>query len=484
MSWTGRVGRETSRDWSLSAAPRLVVEDAFTSGGAQRDSRETELYAEIAGVFSHQRGAHSLRAGVLLRDLERTEFSDRGNFGGTFRFATLADFEAGRPLSYSVRSGDPGLRFWSVAVAGFVQDNIRVNKRSTLALGVRYDRQNYGEDPDNIAPRASYAISLGPQSRTTIRVGGGIFYDNINSGAYEDRLRFDGVRVRELLLRNPAYPEPQISGGESLAPNLVTWGPRLSTPYVGQYSANVERRLPGDAVLAVNWTRTVGVGLLRSRDLNAPLPALAVRPNPEVGIHRQLESSAREESQSWNAQLRGRLSDFFQGTIRYRWGRAYNNVADDDELPANSRDLSGEWGPAGFDRRHSLDVTGAFDVKNWFQLGVVFEADSASPYTLTTGQDDNGDGLTGDRPSGIARNSLRGAATAELDVRLSRTFEISALRREGGDATKLSLTIDAFNVLNTVNRRGFVGNMSSPLFGQATSAGSARRLQAGLRWSF
>jgi hypothetical protein len=55
---------------------------------------------------------------------------------------------------------------------------------------------------------------------------------------------------------------------------------------------------------------------------------------------------------------------------------------------------------------------------------------------------------------------------------------------QDGDKTKLSLTLDAFNILNTVNPRGFVGNMSSPLFSQASSAGSARRLQAGLRWSF
>jgi hypothetical protein len=146
--------------------------------------------------------------------------------------------------------------------------------------------------------------------------------------------------------------------------------------------------------------------------------------------------------------------------------------------------LSGEWGPAGFDRRHALDIISSFDVRNWFQLGIVLEADSASPYTLTTGQDENGDGLTGDRPVGVSRNSLRGAAATELDVRLSRTFEISALAGEGGDPTRLSLTIDAFNILNTVNPGEFIGNLSSPLFGQATSASSPRRLQAGLRWSF
>jgi len=486
MNWTGRVGRRTGRDWSLNGAPRVVVQDAFTAGGAQRDSRETKMYVESSGVFSYQKGAHALRMGVLLRDLDRTRFVDRNNFGGTFRFATLADFEAGLPLSYSLRSGDPSLKFWNVAVAGFIQDNIRINERSTLALGVRYDRQSYGADPDNFAPRASLAVALGPKSLTTIRVGGGIFYDNIGSGAYEDRLRFDGVRLREVLLRKPSYPDPKSTPGigDALTPNLVTWAPELATPYVAQYSASVERRLTEKGVLSVNWRSSAGVGLLRSRDLNAPLPNLGIRPDSEVGIHRRLESSAREESHNLNAQVRGRLTEFFQGMIRYSWGRAYNNVADDDALPADSRDLSREWGPAGFERRHRLDVVGSFDVKNWFKLGVVFESDSASPYTLTTGQDDNGDGLIGDRPLGVGRNSERGAPSTELDLRLSKTLKVPSVRGLGGEPTSLALTIDAFNLLNTVNPRGFVGNMSSPLFGQPTSARSPRRLQAGLRWSF
>jgi len=483
FSWTGRAGRETSRDWSLTEGSRIIVQDAFTAGGAQRDSRETEFYSESAGVFSYQKGAHVLRMGVLLRDLERTRLVDRNNFGGTFRFATLDDFAAGRPLSYSFRVGNPELTFWDVAVAGFVQDNIRLGKRATLALGLRYDRQNYASDPDNFAPRASLAKGLGADGRTTIRVGGGIFYDNIGSGAYEDRLRFDGIRMSDTLVRHPSFPDPGPEGGVASTPNLVTWASELATPYVAQYSASVERRLTKRAVLTMNWTNSVGVGLLRSRDLNAPLPRLATRPDSAVGIHRQLESSARAERYSLRTQLRGRLSEFFRGTVRYSWGRAHNNVSDEDDLPANSRDLSGEWGPAGFDRRHRLDLVGSFDVRDWFQLGVIFEADSASPYTLTTGLDDNEDGLTGDRPAGVGRNSERGAASAEFDVRVSKTFGLPPVSGDT-DGSKLALTLDAFNLMNTVNPRGFVGNMSSSLFGQPTSSGSARRLQAGMRWRF
>lgn len=484
LSWSGRVGRETVRDWSLNDGSRVIVGGAFSAGGAQRDSRQVELYGESSAIFSHEKGRHMIRTGVLLRDLERTRFTDRNNFGGTFRFATLEDFAAGRPLSYSFRAGDPTLAFWNVAVAGFVQDNIRLNERSTLALGLRYDRQNYAADPDNFAPRASFAIGLGEERRTTIRVGGGIFYDNIDEDAYEDRLRFNGVRVLDVLVRNPSYPEPgaRSEADGAVPPNLVTWAPRLATPYVAQYSASVERRLTKRLVWTANWTNSVGVGLLRSRDLNAPLPGSAIRPDGSVGIHRRLESSARSERYGVNTQVRGRLAKFFQGTARYSWGRAMSDRAGDDDLPADSRDLSREWGPAGFDRRHRLDLIGSVNVREWFQMGVIFEADSATPYTLTTGLDDNADGLTGDRPVGVGRNTERGEASRELDVRLSRSFAAPAL---GGDEpTRLALTLDAFNILNTVNLRGFVGNMSSPLFGQATSAGSARRLQAGLRWSF
>ena len=486
FEWRGRAGRETDRENSRADGPRLIVLDAFTAGGGQRNRSGRETKVESSGVVSQQIGAHYVRAGLLLRELAHKRFSDSDNYGGTFRFASIADFEAGRPFSYSLREGDPTLAFWDIEIAGFVQDNIRINNRATLALGLRYDRQNFGGDHDNFAPRASIAFGAGPEGRTTVRIGGGVFYDNIGSGAYEDRLRFGSARVREVLLLNPGYPDPFAGGGslDSPPPNLVRWSPALKTPYVGQYSASVERRLSDRAVLSASWTRTVGVGLLRSLDRNAPMPGSGARPAAEAGIVRELESSARMEASSFRTQLRGTLASFFQGTVRYTWGRAYNDVEDDDALPANSLDLSREWGPAEFDRRHRFDTLGALSVKDWFQLGVVLEAESARPYTVTTGIDDNRDGIAKDRPAGVARNTERGAGSLEVDMRLSKELGGPTLFGPGDEPTRLTLVLDAFNVLNTVNPRSFVGNMRSPLFGQPTSAGSARRMQAGLRWSF
>ncbi len=486
VEWSGRVGREGERETSLNPGPRIVVNQAFTSGGAQQDSESREFGAQSTAVASWQRGRHFVRAGFQLRDVSREKRIDRGNFGGTFRFASLADFAANRPFAYSRREGDPALAFWDVETAVFLQDNIKLNDRTVFALGMRYDRQNYAADPDNFAPRASLAFSLGENRRTTIRTGGGIFYDNLGSGAIRDRLRFDGVRLRELLITNPGYPDP-LAAGELVAPpapNLVRWAPDILTPYLGQFGVSVERKLDSGLTLALNWSRSVGVSMLRSRDLNAPLPGTLTRPDESAAIIRQLESSARLEADRISAQARGRIGGFLSGMARYTWGRAYNNVEDDDELPANSLDLSREWGPAGFDRRHRLDLLGALEVPKLFKVGFIYQTRSGRPYTITTGLDANGDGLTSDRPLGVGRNTERGPGSSELDVRFSRSFETPSLPGKEDDPTKLTLTLDAFNVLNQVNLGSPVSNMSSPLFGQATSASSARRLQAGLRWSF
>jgi len=58
---------------------------------------------------------------------------------------------------------------------------------------------------------------------------------------------------------------------------------------------------------------------------------------------------------------------------------------------------------------------------------------SGQPYSLTTGRDDNHDGLAGDRPAGVARNSLIGPAFAEVDLRWSHDFLLSPAKRAKRD---------------------------------------------------
>jgi len=153
-----------------------------------------------------------------------------------------------------------------------------------------------------------------------------------------------------------------------------------------------------------------------------------------------------------------------------------------NSFPANNYDLSGEWARADFDQRHRFNLLGSITPGRYFKLGVAVSLYSGQPYTMTTGRDDNHDGLANDRPAGVARNSLQGPAYADTDVRWSRDFYFVRAKKENGPMATLGM--DAFNVVNHPNYAGYVGVLSSPFFGKPVAAFPARRLQASVRFRF
>ena len=478
-----RVSRE--RQNSESSQPgvrRIVVEDSFTAGGAQQDQTKRETEFELAYISSWSRGKHFLRAGFLIPDWTRESSLQRTNFDGTYRFASLADYEAGRPFSFTQRLGEPGLSFATFQVAGFVQDDIRLASNITLGLGLRYDHVNFIDDGNNFAPRASLAWAIGKDRKTLIRTGAGVFYDRVGAWILTDTLRFNGTGQRDIIIANPSYPDPTAGWGDlsEVAPNIVRFAPDLRLPYQTQVTFGVERELRRSLTLAVNYTWVRGAKLFRSLDRNAPLPADFVRPNPAFGEVREMEASGTQKTHGLSVDLRGRFGGVFRGAILYRWGRSYNDVGDEEDLPPNSYDLRGQWARADYDRRHRVRLLGTFDLPWQLELGTIFSAGSGTPYELTTGQDRNRDGMAIERPEGVGRNALEQPGRAELDLRLAREFPL----RPGEDAPVIELRLDSFNALNRVNVEQVVGNLSSPFFGQPVGADSARRMQFSVEFQF
>ena len=145
--------------------------------------------------------------------------------------------------------------------------------------------------------------------------------------------------------------------------------------------------------------------------------------------------------------------------------------------------------------------------------------ESAPPYNITTGFDNNGNTIFNDRPAGVGRNSARGDGLADLGLRLSYRLgfgpkrqptsggpsggpQVIVMRRGGeGDGPaggpmgmmgggpsdrRLSaeIYVQAYNALNTTSFTGYNGVMSSPLFGEPNSARPPRRIELGTRFTF
>jgi hypothetical protein len=138
--------------------------------------------------------------------------------------------------------------------------------------------------------------------------------------------------------------------------------------------------------------------------------------------------------------------------------------------------------------RHRFVLAGTSDLPRAFRVGLMLVANSGTPFNITTGSDDNGDGVANDRPPGVTRNTGDGPGFVQTDLRVSKLFNFfKGSLNEDGDVSgfrKMELSIDAFNLFNHPNLTNIIGQVSSPRFGQATGALAARTIQMSLRFNF
>ena len=456
-------GWEHHATTSVNSGAKIVVQDAFTSGGAQLNRLDTERHFTVSEVVSWASGKHLVKVGLNIPDFSHRGIRTSSNSGGTYTFSSLAAYQAGTPEIFKIQSGS-GLALYTQKEMGlFVQDEYRVWPTLSLSLGLRYSWQNYVHDNTQFAPRVGFAFSPGKRSKFVFRGGAGIFYDRTGAGPIGDTYLYNGSTLQSYTLTNNIpYPNPGPLTAQPV--DLVQFDPALRDPYTIQYSLSLERQLNRRTTVAVAYYGSVGEHLFLSRDINAPIPPFyisTVVPNPAFGVIRDIESSGRQMGNSFEVTLRGQMTHSVTGLLQYTLSRTDNNTGGLNWLPANQYDLTSEWSRADFDQRHRFNMLESYSPGKSFTLGVGLSLATGKPYSETTGTDDFNTGLNNARPAGVPRNSLQGPGYADLDLRLSRDFFLNKAKKEKGMVTTLAL--DAFNALNHPNYVSYVGNLSSPI---------------------
>jgi outer membrane receptor protein involved in Fe transport len=167
---------------SVTNARAIQVNGFFTGGGAQADSSRTENTIHVNEVVSWSHGRHYVRFGVQLPQFSRRAVDDHTNRLGTLSYASLANYpvnpatDLGTPQSFTAQQGIGRGIYWANEVGPFAQDQIKLNPRLQLTLGVRYDWVTYISDNNNFSPRLSLAYAPG-KGKTILRLGAGVFYD-------------------------------------------------------------------------------------------------------------------------------------------------------------------------------------------------------------------------------------------------------------------------------------------------------------------
>ncbi|HEY3839918.1 MAG TPA: carboxypeptidase regulatory-like domain-containing protein [Bryobacteraceae bacterium] len=424
-----------------STSPAINVQDAFTGGGASLNLNFNHQGSyEFTNNTSLTRGTHSIKLGGRIRAY-RLDNQSTSNYNGTFTFFSIATYAAAQkmlaqgataaqiyaagdgPGIFSITGGTPLAGVSQVDAGLFIQDDWRFKPNLTLSAGLRMETQNNISDHADFGPRFSLAWGIdskkGGPAKTVLRLGGGLFYDRFDYNLTLNALRLNGTTQQQFVVENPSF-YPNVPSVSSLTASLVPEArykvdSHLHTPYVAQEVVGLERQLPHNITAAVNFINSEGVHVLRTRDINAPLPGTysplipgsGVRPyGTAAGDIYLYESSGIFKQRQIISNISARVNTKLTMFGFYAYGHANSNTDGASTFPANQYDLSSEYSRASFDVHHRAFIGGNITAKWGVSFSPFVMLSSGPPFNITVGRDIYGDGIVTARPAFATSSSL------------------------------------------------------------------------------
>jgi hypothetical protein len=295
------------------------------------------------------------------------------------------------------------------------------------------------EDYGNIGPVFGFAWDPFKNGKTAVRGGYGISYDTALFGIVEQGIFVNPPLVTSVNISNPSLDNPAASLVASAAPlNLRGIPYDSNTPYVQQFSLDVQRDVSKGMILDVGYFGSKGTNLLGIVDLNLVQPGLAVA-SGVVGQNQAITAAntarllnalrpykgyvAINAPQNWfnsnyhslQAAMEKRFSSGSLVKVAYTFSRNLtDNQTDRSSAPQNPYNLAGDYGLASFDRRHIFTVNYVYELPFFrdqkgltgrflggWQLSGITTYGSGVPLTVTTtGVDPAGLGFLGSSVSG------------------------------------------------------------------------------------
>ena len=463
-----------------NSVPTIQVLDSFTGGGSQvGQAFNTQNQFELSNNTSFTKANHAFRFGARIRHTSITDISPM-NFGGTYTFSTIQGYRqtvlgtAQLATQFSIAAGNPEAKVSQFDFGGFFQDDWKLRPNFTMNLGLRYENQSNISSNVNFGPRIGFAWSPGggPQAKTVIRGGFGVFYDRVGENLTLSATRFNGINQQQFIRPNPNFFPliPTVDQLEAFAVpvSINRLNADIQAPYTQQAVISVERQLPHNITVATSYINVRTLHVLRTRPVNAPLPGTynPLVPNSGVrplGVNQNIfeyESTGRFNQNQFIVNINSRFHRNFSLTGYYVMAKANSDADGTGSYPADPYDMSGEYGRAGGDVRHRFFISGTIRAPWGVSLNPFISLNTGRPFNITIGRDLNGDTRFTERPSfapegtacsliirctpfgnfntnpavgevRIPRNFGEGPGSVSVNMRVSKTWSFG---REGGSA--------------------------------------------------
>lgn len=217
-----------------------------------------------------------------------------------------------RVLNYSVELRPQTFGTTQALPAVYIEDQWDISPKLTATVGLRWDYDSLTAkgtgkgDYDNVAPRV--ALNYHPDSRSSFRLGGGLFYGKIPYTVISDALQLNTkspaligqlrqLQAKGIIPANASLDQVTFDGNLTVSPACTTasdcpppdavqglrdtalinevriLNPKgYQSPYSLQLSAGYQYQLTDTLTLKINLIYSRSYNLMRLRDLNAPAP--------------------------------------------------------------------------------------------------------------------------------------------------------------------------------------------------------------------
>ncbi|MCI0622112.1 MAG: carboxypeptidase regulatory-like domain-containing protein [Acidobacteria bacterium] len=410
-------------------------------------------------------------------------------------------------------------------------------------------------DKNNFAPRVGFAWDPFGDGKTSVRSAFGLFYGSIGGNEWNgsaDRQPFS-IRQRFNDVKSLSDPYGNLPGGVSPFPYVYSpTNPRFLLPasvgpisldfrwpYNYQLNFSVQRQLTSDLTMTAAYVGAMGHKLPFKPDINYPifragatsgnvdlrrpilpgtLSSIGLLPSMMNNAYHGLQLTV-EKRTSRNVAFKGFYT--FSKSID---GAEIQNSSTSD-AGQNQNNLRMERARTSSDRRHNFVVSAIWDINyfnglnpvarailNDWKLSSIVTLRSGEPFTVTSGRDNNLDGVNNDRANLVGdpllspnrsraeatarwfntaafvrnatgqdgnagRNILDGPGLKNADIGIFRDFRLS-------ESMRLQFRAEMTNAFNLVNLRNPNSNLNSSAVGTIREARDMRQVQLGLRLSF
>ena len=497
-------------------APEIQVFGAFNGGGASSlHLHDIPVSYELQNNTTIVHGSHLLRFGVRLRQQSDNSLFPQ-NFAGTFTFSgTLAPeldannqeiFASGQSVlvqissieqyrrtvlglpaalgggasQFTLNAGLPAITANQFDAAVFAGDDWRLRPNLTLNLGLRLESQTNIHDRADIAPRFGFAWAPGATKnkpgKYVVRGGVGLFYDRFSLANTLTAGRYNGIVQQQYVVTNPNFylnniPSLATLGANPAGQSVWEVDSHFHSPYLLQSALTLERQLPNNTTLAVTYTNVHSLHVLRSEDINAPLPGTYSGPNTGVypyagrGPIFLMTSSGLYNQNQLIANLNSKINSAVSLYATWVLNKAQSNSDGLNTFPGNPYNYSGEYGPASTDIRNRFLFGGSINTRWNVRFNPLISYQSGAPFNITSGEDPFGTtqfyarpGITTDpsRPGAIqtpwglldpnplpgekiiGRNAGRGPAQIMVNLRVQKVWSFGRERGSSGASSERS----------------------------------------------